>query len=46
LLASLQRAAAAFADPQRWPKLQKNGMAADFSWAAPAQSYAALYARL
>ena len=46
LLATIRRAAAAFADKPRWQRLQKNGMAGDYSWAAPARRYAELYERL
>ena len=31
---------------RRWRELQRRGMERDFSWAAPARQYAALYSRL
>jgi starch synthase len=46
LYAALQRAAAAWRDPDIWRRLQKHGMARDSSWAEAAGHYAALYKRL
>lgn len=46
LEAAIRRAIASWHDRKSWRRLQKNGMACDFSWAAPAREYAALYARL
>ncbi len=46
LYAAIGRAVAAWHDQARWRRLQENGMAGDFSWAAPARRYAELYARL
>ena len=41
--AALARAAAVFRDQKAWRRLQRNGMAADFSWAHSAGEYLALY---
>jgi starch synthase len=46
LYAAIRRAVTTWQDRKRWQQLQKNGMARDSSWTAPAQEYAALYARL
>jgi starch synthase len=46
LLAAMVRALAAYRDPPTWHRLQRNGMARDFSWASSARQYAALYRRL
>lgn len=46
LLATIRRAVAAWHDKPRWRRLQRNGMAADFSWTDPARRYGELYARL
>jgi starch synthase len=43
LLGALDRALAAYADPERWRAIQCRGLAADFSWDASAQQYVALY---
>ena len=43
LVATLDRALAALADPDRWREIQQRGLAADFSWTASAQHYLALY---
>ena len=43
LLAALERAVAAFADRRAWRRIQRAGMARDFSWDAAARMYAALY---
>ncbi len=43
LLAALERAVAAFADRRAWRRIQRAGMARDFSWDAAARTYAALY---
>ncbi len=45
LVGALDRALAAYAEPDRWQTLQCRGMAADFSWNASAQQYVALYRR-
>ena len=46
LAAAVQRAVAAWRDPRRWREMQRRAMERDFSWAAPARQYAALYSRL
>jgi starch synthase len=46
LLEALRRALAAFAEPARWRRLQRAGMARDFSWSAAARRYADLYLKL
>jgi starch synthase len=43
---AMLRAVIAWHQPRVWSQLQKNGMARDSSWAAPAQQYADLYRRL
>ena len=45
LLAALDRALGAFRDQKVWPKLVKNGMRSDFSWASSAKKYVELYER-
>ncbi len=45
LIGALDRAAAAYTDPDRWQAIQRRGMAADFSWNASAQQYVELYRR-
>lgn len=45
LVGTLDRALAAYADPDRWQTLQQRGLATDFSWNASAQQYVALYRR-
>jgi len=40
---ALSRAAALFADPPAFRRMQLNGMAADVSWRKPAQRYAKLF---
>ena len=46
LAAAVQRAVAAWRDTRRWREMQRRAMERDFSWAAPARQYAALYSRL
>lgn len=46
LLTTLARAAAAYRHPTRWRAMQRAGMARDFSWAAAAERYGALYASM
>jgi starch synthase len=46
LTAGVRRALAAYRDPARWARVQRAGMARDFSWGAAARRYADLYARL
>ncbi len=41
--AALQRAGAAYAQPERWRRLMLRAMAQDFSWDGAAQKYMALY---
>jgi starch synthase len=43
LLGAIDRAAGAYADPDRWSAIQRRGMAADFSWQASARQYEKLY---
>jgi len=45
LLDAVRRALDAFQTPRAWRRLQAAGMAADFSWAASAKKYLALYER-
>ena len=40
------RACRRFAEPDRWRRMQRAGMAKDFSWRASAGRYAALFAAL
>jgi starch synthase len=44
--AAISRAAALYRRPDIWRMIQKNGMAADFSWSASGKAYAELYTRL
>lgn len=46
LLATIKRAAAAYHDKKIWQRLQKNGMAKDFSWHASAAAYREIYLSL
>ena len=46
LVAAVRRALAAYRDSARWTRMQRAGMSRDFSWAAAARRYAALYQRL
>ncbi|MGE5467824.1 MAG: glycogen synthase GlgA [Ignavibacteria bacterium] len=46
LLATIRRAADTWRDKQRWQRLQRAGMAGDFSWDGPAQRYVELYSQL
>ncbi len=46
LLACIERALHAYRNPKQWQLLTRNAMAADFSWARSAQTYAQLYQRL
>ena len=41
--AAIRQAITAYSDHENWQKLQRNGMAKDFSWANSAKQYAALY---
>jgi starch synthase len=40
---ALQRAFAAFADKERWQRIQRSGMARDFGWEASAREYVRVY---
>jgi starch synthase len=42
----VERCVNAWRDPGTWRRLQRNGMARDFSWSASARAYAELYAAL
>ena len=46
LAAAIDRTMALYHTPGAWAHLQKNGMKADFSWAASGAAYAALYREL
>jgi starch synthase len=46
LVGAIERCVAAYADAAVWRKLQRNGMARDFSWNRAAREYAAIYSRL
>jgi starch synthase len=46
LLATIRRAADAWRHPRQWRKIQRNGMARDWSWREPARQYAGLYRQL
>ncbi len=46
LMSAIKRCGVAYGDARIWRKLQRNGMARDFSWSRAAQEYAAIYARL
>jgi starch synthase len=45
MLNAVDRAIAAFRDRERWLRLIRSGMAADFSWAASAAAYEKVYER-
>ncbi|WP_330178223.1 glycogen synthase GlgA [Candidatus Vondammii sp. HM_W22] len=46
LLHAIRRAQAFYADLDKWHKIQRNGMACDFSWNASAAHYVELYEEL
>ena len=46
LAIALRRTVALYRDTPVWRQMQRNGMAADFSWRDPARRYAALYREL
>lgn len=46
LCAAIDRTMALYRQPAEWRRLQQNGMAADFSWAASGRAYADLYREL
>ena len=43
LLSTIQRATLAYHNKKTWQRLQKNGMAKDFSWQASATAYQEIY---
>jgi starch synthase len=43
LLATVDRALAAFSDQDGWTRLMRNGMARDYNWTQPAREYVAVY---
>lgn len=43
LLGALDRALAAYQEPDRWAGIQRRGLSADFSWQVSAQQYVAMY---
>jgi starch synthase len=43
LLATVDRAVAAFQDKKVWERLMRNGMAQNYAWDGPAREYAAVY---
>lgn len=45
LLSAVDRALALFRKPREWQRLQRTGMARDFSWRRSAEQYVAVYAR-
>jgi starch synthase len=45
LLWALDQALAAYGDPEGWKRLQRNGMARDFSWEHQAREYLRVYER-
>jgi len=46
LLEGIDRALGCYAQPEAWASLQRNGMAADFSWTRSAEAYLALYDKI
>ena len=46
LVAALHRTAELWAHPDRWKRVQGNGMRTDVSWTGPAKQYARLYSEL
>jgi starch synthase len=46
LCAAIDRTMALYRQPDEWSRLRRNGMAADFSWAASGRAYAELYREL
>jgi starch synthase len=46
LTAALSRAVSLYDRPDEWARLQRNGMACDFSWTASGKAYAELYRSL
>lgn len=45
LLSAIRRALVCYRDPETWLKLQRTGMAQDFSWERSAQAYVDVYRR-
>jgi starch synthase len=45
LLWALDQAVTAYADPQAWAQLMRNGMSRDFSWDRSAREYESVYRR-
>jgi len=43
MIEALRRALSVYANPERWQRLQRNGMRKDFSWPRSARQYAAIY---
>ena len=43
LLATIDRAIAAFRDKEGWTRLMRNGMSRNYSWRQPAREYSAVY---
>jgi starch synthase len=46
LVAAVQRALEAYKDRSFWQKIQRNGMAQDFSWDVPAREYVKVYSAI
>lgn len=46
LATALSRTVALYRQPEQWTRLQRNGMACDFSWGASGKAYAELYRSL
>jgi starch synthase len=46
LTAAISRTAALYGQSETWRRLQRNGMACDFSWTRSGKAYADLYAQL
>lgn len=46
LVGAIKKALKVFADKEAWQKIQRNGMAQDFSWSASAKEYLKLYLSL
>ncbi len=46
LLGAIDRALDCYSDTDTWERLQRNGMAAEYSWTRSAEAYMALYARI
>jgi starch synthase len=46
LASAISRTIALYRQPEKWQRIQRNGMAADFSWRRSAAEYAAIYQQL